>query len=511
MTESNPPSIVDASASPSNLLPLQSDLLDRARDLWLAGDWRSLARMDLASLGNHTDRAHLAIVAAAGALQSGDRRLAREHARQAQQWGCARAVMADVLMGSARQSLGVASLVDKREAAAMRHFERAILDRRNTSETLRVAHARAADVRAALQRQREHVGKTRRAGVKAQPGGSRWLVELVAHCLAAPDLHDAVDWTLNEVLVANHDKARFLIELAEHFQASKDTMSATHFLVTAKELAASTDDQGLQAELAKRLVAAGQAVVAMDLFIEATLSGVRSAPGAAATADAVALAYKKVRDHEQQRLQHGHDLLIAHLATRLPELRGVTGTRRMILVEIGTTRENVPGQGSTRKLAEFCRQHGFHFITVDMDPHNSRVAERMFRGMGVPFEAVTMKGEDYLRDRTEVVDFVFLDAYDFDHGMHSELRQARYTKFLGSRIDEQACHQMHLDCAQSVVRLLSPSGVVCVDDTWLDEGAWTAKGTLAMPYLLEHGYTLIEARNRAALLSPPQKDAGGGE
>jgi len=59
---------------------------------------------------------------------------------------------------------------------------------------------------------------------------------------------------------------------------------------------------------------------------------------------------------------------------------------------------------------------------------------------------------------------------------------------------------MHLECAQSVLTKLAPDGVVCMDDTWLDKGAWTAKGTLAMPYFLQHGFHVIEARNRAALL-----------
>jgi hypothetical protein len=120
--------------------------------------------------------------------------------------------------------------------------------------------------------------------------------------------------------------------------------------------------------------------------------------------------------------------------------------------------------------------------------------------MQVDFQALTAKGEDYLRERRDPVDFVFLDAYDFDHGKHSELRQSRYVKFLGSRIDEQACHEMHLDCARSLVRLLSPDGVVCVDDTWLEDGRWSAKGTLAMPFLLDHGFELVDARNRATLL-----------
>jgi hypothetical protein len=139
-----------------------------------------------------------------------------------------------------------------------------------------------------------------------------------------------------------------------------------------------------------------------------------------------------------------------------------------------------------------------------MDPHNSRSAERLFESLNMPYRAITMKGEDYLRQLTEPVDFVFLDAYDFDHGGHSELRQSRYVKFLGSRIDEAACHQMHLDCAESLLRWLTPHGIICVDDTWTEDGVWTAKGKLAMPFLLENGFELIDARNRAALLKRVQ-------
>ena len=60
---------------------------------------------------------------------------------------------------------------------------------------------------------------------------------------------------------------------------------------------------------------------------------------------------------------------------------------------------------------------------------------------------------------------------------------------------------MHLDCAESLVNLLAPDGIICFDDTWTDaQGAWTAKGTTAMPFLLGHGFKVITARNRAALL-----------
>lgn len=194
---------------------------------------------------------------------------------------------------------------------------------------------------------------------------------------------------------------------------------------------------------------------------------------------------------------HGQALLIREL-TRFPP--AATG-RKLTMIEVGTTRETVPGQGSTRELALLCDDLGIDFITVDMDPVNTQRAQRMFRRLNLPFRAVTAKGEEYLTDYPGIVDFVFLDAYDFDHGKHSDLRQLRYEENLGGKINDADCHQMHLTCAQALRDKLSPQGLICFDDTWRDEqGAWTAKGATAMPYLLENGFELVEAANNAALL-----------
>lgn len=195
--------------------------------------------------------------------------------------------------------------------------------------------------------------------------------------------------------------------------------------------------------------------------------------------------------------EHGHSLLIAYLSGHLP----LPLVRPRLMVEIGTTREIVPGQGSTRRLALFCARHGFDFVTIDMDPRNTSRAKRLFDRLGLPFRTVAARGEDWLAAFPGPIDFIFLDAYDFDHGKHSELRQSRYERYLGGRIDEAECHQMHLDCARALVNSLAPDGLICLDDTWTDAaGRWTAKGTTAMPFLLENGFELIEARNRSALL-----------
>ncbi len=205
--------------------------------------------------------------------------------------------------------------------------------------------------------------------------------------------------------------------------------------------------------------------------------------------------YDKIRAVGKKKQQHGHDLLIDYIEKNIKDGEG----KERVLTEIGTTRENIPGQGATMQLAKLAKKKNLKSITVDMDIHNSRWAEFVGKRLGLEITTVTKKGEDFLRDDIEEFDFIFLDAYDFDHGMHSELSQTRYEKFLGSKIDEEECHLMHLDCAKSVVEKLNENGVVCVDDTWLDEN-WTAKGTLAVPYLFSIGFKIIENRNNVVLL-----------
>ncbi|SLN72214.1 hypothetical protein LOS8367_03683 [Limimaricola soesokkakensis] len=200
---------------------------------------------------------------------------------------------------------------------------------------------------------------------------------------------------------------------------------------------------------------------------------------------------------EGGRGEHGHALLLKALESTPPAT-----LRHRILLEVGTTRERTPGQGSTMKLAKFCQAHNMHFVTVDMDPDNSLEARKSFDAEAMSFEAVTDRGESYLSNWNGRLDYVFLDAYDFDHGKHSELRQGRYEKFLGSRIDESECHEMHLKCAIALVDCLSPDGLICIDDTWRDAaGNWTAKGTLAVPYLLDNGFQIIREAQNAILLS----------
>jgi hypothetical protein len=487
-------------ASSFEVVPFNPRLAEDAREQWMLADWQALSRMSPSALRSHPEGARLLAISAGAAFQTGDRRIARERVFAALETGCDRRFLAAALLAATHNTLGRAFVAARRDETARNHFEQAVLDRRMPSEARRMAQLRLDQTKADLRRRVELAAAKRRAGMPVRADGAvPWMSELATRCMAADDFHEAVRQALRGLLTQASERVRFLMVLADQLHAGGDKMTALHYLNEAAR-EASKIDQSLRVELAKRFVAAGQPAIAMDLLVDQALESVQDAGQSVTLRDAVKAAYAKARSAEQSKAEHGHELLLSHLRVYLPLLKEAVRDRPLQMIEIGTTRENVPGQGSTRKLAEFCKEHGVHFTTVDMDPHNSQGAEEIFREMGVAFSAVAAKGEDFLRDRSQPVDVLFLDAYDFDHGKHSELRQSRYEKYLGARIDEQACHEMHLDCARSAVRLLSRAGVVCVDDTWLEDGAWTAKGTLAVPFLLDNGFELIEARNHAALL-----------
>lgn len=318
------------------------------------------------------------------------------------------------------------------------------------------------------------------------------LVARIEDCLDHPDgTLEALDACVEAL--PPRDGALLLITAAAHFEATGDKLLAQSLLAEADPLIAPGDRplRLLSAELLLKLDKAGMA-------LETLVADTRDGPLALSPASAGTLRATLDRLTPKKVPEHGHSLLLAHLDAHPPAQDG----RRRVMIEIGTTRETVPSQGSTEKLATRCAELGIDFITVDMDPRNGRLARRMFRRLGLPFRTVTAKGEDFLADWQGWIDYCFLDAYDFDHGQHSELRQSRYESFLGSRIADEACHQMHYDCATSLIAKLAPGGVICFDDTWTDaDGAWTAKGATAMPLLLENGFRVLEARNRAALLA----------
>lgn len=490
-----------SSASTAAPAPYDEHLFERSRTQWQFGDWHSLARLDTGALTHHPDRAKLALLAATAQGQLGNATKCRQLAKQALEWGCPKKLVSQVLIAGVHNALGRATAHGSQPQRALQHFEAALLTATPGADVRLLAPVLA---RNQFQQASSPAHTFANASEVAETEAHARAEQLLHRCLDSDDLHATTDEILDDPNLQPGICCLFMLKLAETFAAKKDSLTATHYLRQSRHYFDAASP-ATQTRFLQLLVRIGRADEAADITMSRALQGQAAVPVDDATAKAIRHSYEQVRTLQGKQAEHGHDLLLDWLKYNLPQL-AATETKR-VLIEIGTTREDVPGQGSTAKLAKFCASNGLDFITVDMDPHNTHMARALFARNQLPFTAVTEKGEDYLRQYNGRMDFVFLDAYDFDHGKHSELRQSRYVQMLGSRIDEQACHQMHLDCAESVLQKLAPDGVVCIDDTWQGKDhKWTAKGTLAMPYLLEKGYALIEARNRAALLKPPVAD-----
>ncbi|MBK8129399.1 MAG: hypothetical protein IPK53_10945 [bacterium] len=105
------------------LVPYDESLLERARTQWQFGDWDSLTKIERDALQHHPDRAKLALLAAAGNLQTDNAGAAKQFIRLAQDWGCSKRLVSQILVAGVHNSLGRAALVTGQQPRAIKHFE----------------------------------------------------------------------------------------------------------------------------------------------------------------------------------------------------------------------------------------------------------------------------------------------------------------------------------------------------------------------------------------------------
>jgi FkbM family methyltransferase len=190
---------------------------------------------------------------------------------------------------------------------------------------------------------------------------------------------------------------------------------------------------------------------------------------------------------------HGHQLM----ADLLPGVAGQVA--RGFIVEIGSTREKLEGQGSTAILARLAARLGLPFVTVDMDPANTEQALADLDGVAGA-TAVTARGEEFLATFEEPIVAAYLDAFDIQHGMHSDERVQRYRQYLGTEITNAAASAMHLAAARALQPWLVAGGLVVIDDTWPDGAGYAGKGSEAIPALLAGGFEIVGRTDTAIAL-----------
>lgn len=465
---------------------------------WISPDWLD-QREDAAEATTLRDTADVAIRLASLLHLEGSAETAKAL------WVLAKpeskvSTVASTLLASAHLGLSRASLAAGRPERAEAHLDRFLAGGGPTAVSPLVRKRWNDHAKLRLD---QHRVAARRIGAVppavAKQLASDWLRAYLAECLASDDPLLAIETGVASDLERDQDRRDLLRAAAEYFLARGDRIRCIHYLARAAKVGEPCEAE--REDIAKGLLRAGDTGRALLLVWADALLLRFPSESDADIRMGLNQAFQEVVSRANASSEHGHTLLIEFLELHADQIRNGARGRRPFVVEIGTTREDLSSQGSTLKIARKCAALGFLFATVDMDPANSLGVRYDLSRLCEKFVAATAPGERYLAMSDEPLDAVFLDAYDFDHGKHSALRQARYRKYLGAAIDERQCHQMHLECAVHVARRLAPHGVVCIDDTWLDNGAWTAKGTLAVPYLLDQGFHILEARNRAVLMA----------
>lgn len=166
------------------------------------------------------------------------------------------------------------------------------------------------------------------------------------------------------------------------------------------------------------------------------------------------------------------------------------------LIEIGSTREIVANQNSSEFFIKFCKLHDMKFISIDMDPKCSENALKFCEKHNFSnFIIKTMKGEDFLKTYTDKIDFIYLDAFDFWHSNHSDMRKESYIKNLGVTLsqDDKLCHKMHYECVYHMInnRCIVKDTIICHDDI-VTPDAKKGKGALSIPFLLKNGFYITK-------------------
>jgi hypothetical protein len=127
---------------PSHPVPYDENLLERTRTQWQFGDWPSLAQLNRDILQHHPDRAKLALLAAAGRLQTGSDTEAKQFIRLAQNWGVSKKLLTRILAAGVHNSLGRAAAIAGEQPRALQHFHSAVCTGTPGSEARLLAQAR---------------------------------------------------------------------------------------------------------------------------------------------------------------------------------------------------------------------------------------------------------------------------------------------------------------------------------------------------------------------------------
>jgi len=124
---------------------------------------------------------------------------------------------------------------------------------------------------------------------------------------------------------------------------------------------------------------------------------------------------------------------------------------------------------------------GGQLISVDNDQEKLSIAQQILRPFQQCVELVHSDSVQWLAGNQRPLDLLYLDALDTEHALHAEY-----------------C----LEEIKAAASGLTKQSLVLIDDTPWDRGGWVGKGRLAVPWLLNRGWRIIQSGYQILLERP---------
>lgn len=107
-------------------IPYDENLLEKLRGYWVQGNWNALVDIQFESLIDHPERAKLALLVAAGHQQLRNSDQAKQLLRHAQDWGCTKNLISQVLISGVYNSIACASAIAGQQRRSLKHFQQSL-------------------------------------------------------------------------------------------------------------------------------------------------------------------------------------------------------------------------------------------------------------------------------------------------------------------------------------------------------------------------------------------------
>lgn len=191
---------------------------------------------------------------------------------------------------------------------------------------------------------------------------------------------------------------------------------------------------------------------------------------------------------------HGHSLLL-----KLIRQKKKFSRPGLKFLEIGASRENIFGQGSTKVIAEFCENNQINFISVDADKKNVENIKKDLDNLKYS-NIIYDTGENFSKINKENLDILYLDAFDIETENIPMVRKKFYRETFNKEITNEASAKMHKDVILNLLNNLSENCLIVFDDTFIIKKDFFGKGQSAIPILLKQGFKIIgNNKNSVAL------------